>query len=112
MNVRNNPNDPDRKKMLDKVEAVIRKYAVTAPGGYIQRMKQVESFSIDRANGDVWKKDALKKQLMAETGGQCIDCKREFKATSLQMHRIDPTYRHDEQKNCGYFRENVRLVCA
>jgi 5-methylcytosine-specific restriction endonuclease McrA len=75
-------------------------------------MKQVESFAIDRANGDIWKKDALKKQLMADTGGHCMHCGRAFKATSLHLHRVDPKYRLDESKHCGYFRENVRLLCA
>lgn len=112
MAIRHDPKDPDRTRMLTEIEAVIHKYAATAVGGYLQRMKQVETFAIDRANGDVARRSALKKQLLLETGGRCMHCHHEFRAASLHLHRVDPRFRFDETKNCGYFRENVELLCA
>jgi hypothetical protein len=64
------------------------------------------------SQGDVVKKAALKKLLMAKTAGRCQDCGKPFEAAALQMHRLDPSLAYDRTKNFGYFEENVVLVCA
>jgi hypothetical protein len=67
---------------------------------------------MNKTQGDVVKKAALKKRLMAKVGTRCEDCRGSFGAAALQMHRIDASFAHVRERNFGYFDDNVVLLCA
>ena len=67
---------------------------------------------MNKTQGDVIKKAALKRELMTTTGGRCADCGNVFEVPALQMHRLDQAYAHDRSRSFGYFAENVVLTCA
>src|SRR4051794_28520927 len=85
---------------------------LAAWSNYWRRWKQLGSLSINRTQGDVVKKAALKKRLMHQTGGRCQDCGQPFPAAALQMHRLDQSFAHEKSRNFGYVEENVVLLCA
>jgi hypothetical protein len=49
---------------------------------------------------------------MEKTGGRCKDCRNEFEAAAMQMHRLDVSLGHDRSQNFGYTEANVVLLCA
>jgi hypothetical protein len=104
--------DSDSRRFQAEVDALVREWAAGDDYMYWRRWKQLGSWSINRTQGDVIKKDALKRKLMQTTGGRCQDCRRELPRASLQMHRLDTTYAHDASRNFGYIEENVVLVCG
>jgi hypothetical protein len=95
-----------------EVDALVRRWAGDDPKEYWRRWKQLGSWSINKTQGDAVKKAALKAKLMADTGGRCMDCSKQYSAPMLQMHRLNQDHAHDRSKNFGYFLENVALVCA
>jgi 5-methylcytosine-specific restriction endonuclease McrA len=104
--------DEASKAFQDEIEAIVRKWANGEDTEYVRRWRQLYSWGMSRSQGDVIKKSALKKKLMRQTNGKCMDCGLEFGVESLQMHRIDQRFALDRSKNMGYFDENVALVCA
>ncbi len=104
--------DPDSRRFQQEVDALVRRWAGADEREYWRRWKQLGSWSINKTQGDVVKKAALKKALMAKTGGRCEDCGADLPAAGLQMHRLDQSYAHDRASNFGYFETNVALVCA
>jgi len=104
--------DDDSRRFQGEVDALVRRWAGDDDGEYLLRWKQLGSWSINRTQGDVVKKAALKKQLMNDTGGRCADCGNLFDAAALQMHRLDQSFAFDRERNFGYFRENVVLLCS
>lgn len=104
--------DPESRRFQAEVDALVRRWSYGDQKEYWRRWKQLGSWSISRTQGDVVKKSALKKRLMRRTGGRCQDCRNEFAAAALQMHRLDQRHAHDRARNFGYFEENVALVCA
>ena|SRR5437868_4176615 len=95
-----------------EVDALVRKWASGDEREYWRRWKQLGSWSMNRTQGDVVKKTALKRRLMNTTGGRCTDCRLVFEGPALQMHRLDQSFAHDRGTNFGYFAENVVLLCA
>jgi len=79
---------------------------------YWRLWKKLGNASMDKTQGDVVKKDVLKRRLMVKTGRRCEDCRREFPRGELQMHRLDSSHAHVRARNSGYFEENVVLLCA
>jgi hypothetical protein len=77
--------DEESKRFQAEVDALVRKWAGTDDREYLRRWRQLGSWSINRTQGDVWKKDALKKLLMEQTGGTCVDCGKPFPRAALQM---------------------------
>ena len=67
---------------------------------------------MDRTQGDVVKKAALKKRLLERSGGCCERCHEEFPPAALQMHRRDTSLAHVRAQNFGYTEANVVLLCA
>jgi hypothetical protein len=67
---------------------------------------------MDKTQGDVVKKSALKKRLMQTTGGRCQKCGAELPAAALQMHRLDPELAYRADLNFGYVESNIQLLCA
>jgi 5-methylcytosine-specific restriction endonuclease McrA len=104
--------DPESKRFQEEIDAVVRRWAGGDDYEYWQRWRQLGNWSLNKTQGDVVKKERLKKELMLETGGRCQDCGRDFDKSALQMHRLDSRYAHDRGRNFGYFRENVALLCA
>jgi hypothetical protein len=104
--------DPDSLRFQHEVDELVRRWAAGDEREYWRRWKQLGSWSINRTQGDVVKKSALKKKLMEKTGARCEDCGNPFEAAALQMHRLDVGLAHDPQHNFGYIEENVRLLCA
>lgn len=95
----------------DDVEAVVLKYSGGDKKEYYRRWRQLHTWGMDRAHGDINKKDKLKTVLLIKTGSKCEDCGTSFQRSELQMHRIDPQYEFDDERNFGYFEENVALLC-
>jgi hypothetical protein len=104
--------DADSRRFQEEVDALVRRWANGDEQEYWRRWKQLGSWSINRTQGDVVKKAALKKRLMAKTGGRCEACRRELPAAALQMHRRDQSLAHVKNRNFGYFEENMELLCA
>ena len=104
--------DDESKRFQAEVDALVRKWSGDDDTEYLRRWRQLGSWSINRTQGDVWKKDALKKLLMERTGGTCADCGQQFPKAALQMHRQDPSFISDRSRNFGYFEGNVILLCA
>jgi hypothetical protein len=104
--------DPESRRFQEEVDALVRRWAGDDEREYWRRWKQLGSWSINRTQGDVVKKAALKKTLMARTGGRCMDCDNAFEPAALQMHRVDVSLAHDRMLNFGYVESNVVLVCA
>src|SRR5436305_146290 len=104
--------DPDTLAFQAEVEALVERWAAGDKYEYWRRWKQLGSWSMNKTQGDVMKKAALKKRLLARSGGRCEDCGGEFAAPGLQMHRLDQTFAHVKASNFGYVEENVVLVCA
>jgi len=95
-----------------EIETVVRRWSGDDDFEYWRRWKQLGTWAMDRTQGDVSKKDGLKKRLFEETGGRCRDCGADFPRSALQMHRLDQQLAHQRDLNFGYVRENVVLVCA
>lgn len=95
-----------------EVDAIVVKYADGDPQESARRWKQLQTWGMDRSQGDPVYKARLKKRLLVRSGGRCEDCGREFTATELQMHRVDTTHAFDKAKHFGYFEENIALLCA
>ena len=91
---------------------MVRRWSGDDDFEYWRRWKQLGTWAMDRTQGDVSKKDGLKKRLFEETGGRCRDCGADFPRSALQMHRLDQQLAHQRDLNFGYVRENVVLVCA
>ena len=104
--------DEQSKRFQKEVDDLVRRWATGDEGEYLRRWKQLGNWSMNRTQGDVVKKAALKDRLMEQTGGRCTDCQQPFPAAMLQMHRCDPRYHLDRTVNFGYFPENVVLLCA
>ena len=104
--------DDASKRFQAEVDSLVRRWAAGDEREYWRRWKQLGSWSINRTQGDVVKKSALKKRLMGKTAGRCEGCGQSFPAAALQMHRRDQTYAHEKARNFGYFEENVELLCA
>ena len=104
--------DADSRRFQSEVDALVRKWAKGDEREYWRRWKQLGSWSINRTQGDVVKKAALKKKLLSRTGGRCQDCRQVFDRAALRMHRVDASFADDRSRNFGYFPENVVLVCA
>jgi hypothetical protein len=94
------------------VDELVRRWAAGDDKEYWRRWKQLGSWSINKTQGDVVKKGALKLELMEKTGRRCEDCKKPFDAAALQMHRLDVRLAHDRSQNFGYVEGNVELLCA
>src|SRR3954447_9642387 len=99
--------DPDSKRFRDDVDAVVRRWAGDDEREYWRRWKQLGTWSMDKTQGDVVKKTALKKRMMEKTGGRCEDCGQGFPREALQLHRLDPELAHDRSQNFGYVESNV-----
>ena len=95
----------------DAVEAVVREFSDGDTEEYFRRWRQLHNWGMDRAHGDVNKKNKLKDLLMKKTGGRCQDCDKPFQRSELQMHRLDQKFALDPTTNFGYFEENVALLC-
>jgi 5-methylcytosine-specific restriction endonuclease McrA len=104
--------DPESLRFQQEVDDLVRQWARGDEREYWRRWKQLGGWSINKTQGDVVKKAALKKRLMEETGGQCKDCRKTFEAAALQMHRLDVGVAHDRARNFGYTEANVVLLCA
>ena len=104
--------DSESLRFQQEVDDLVRRWAAGDEREYWRRWKQLGSWSINRTQGDVVKKAALKKTLMARTGGRCADCEKVFEPAALQMHRLDPSLAHDRALNFGYIESNVVLLCA
>jgi 5-methylcytosine-specific restriction endonuclease McrA len=104
--------DPESRRFQQEVDELVRRWARGDDKEYWRRWKQLGSWSINRTQGDVVKKAALKKILVAKTGGKCTDCGNVFEPAALQMHRLDPSLAHDRTLNFGYVESNVVLLCA
>ena len=104
--------DPESKAFRDEIDRVVRKWAVEDEREYWRRWKQLGTWSMDKTQGDVVTKSALKKRLNERTGGECEDCGREIPREALQMHRLDPALAHDKSRDFGYVDDNVVLLCA
>jgi hypothetical protein len=104
--------DPESRRFQEEVDALVRRWAGDDEREYWKRWKQLGSWSTNRTQGDVVKKAALKKTLMARTGGRCRDCRNVFEPAALQMHRLDVSLTHDRRLNFGYVESNVVLLCA
>lgn len=100
------------KAFQEEVDAIVRRWAGDDSKEYWRRWKQLGSWSINKTQGDVVKKAALKRKLMESRQVRCEDCGANLSAPSLQMHRISQDFAHDRSRNFGYFLENVALVCA
>lgn len=106
------PLDDRSREFRDEVDAVVRRYAGDDLQEYARRWKQLQTWGMDRSQGDPVYKSRLKKRLLVRSGGRCEDCGREFTPTELQMHRLDTTHAFDKAKHFGYFDENIALLCA
>jgi 5-methylcytosine-specific restriction endonuclease McrA len=104
--------DPESRRFQQEVDELVRRWAGGDEHEYWRRWKQLGSWSINRTQGDVVKKAALKKTLMAKTGGKCMGCGNVFEPAGLQMHRLDPSLARDRALNFGYVESNVELLCA
>jgi hypothetical protein len=104
--------DPESKRFREEVDEVVRRWAGTDEREYWRLWKQLGNVAMDKTQGDVVKKSALKKRLMAKTGGRCEDCGAEFPREALQMHGLDDALAHDRSTNFGYTEGNVALLCA
>jgi hypothetical protein len=106
------PLDPESKRFRNEVDAVVRSWAGDDEREYWRRWKQLGTWSMDKTQGDVVKKAALKTRLMEKTGGRCEDCGGEFPREALQLHRLDVGLSHDRSQNFGYIESNIALLCA
>jgi hypothetical protein len=104
--------DPESLRFQQEVDTLVRHWAGDDAREYWRRWKQLGSWSIDKTQGDVVKKGALKLKLMEKTGGRCEDCEKPFDAAALQMHRLDVDLADDRSQNFGYVERNVELLCA
>lgn len=104
--------DPRLTQFHDEIDGVVRRFAGDDEREYWHLWKRLGTWSMDRTQGDVVKKAALKKRLMEKTGGRCEDCGGEFPQPALQMHRLDPELAYDRASNFGYIDSNVALLCA
>jgi hypothetical protein len=104
--------DDRSRAFRDEVDAIVTKYADGDPQQYARRWKQLQTWGMDRSQGDPVYKARLKKRLLARAGGHCEDCLREFTPTELQMHRLDTAHAFDKAKHFGYFDDNIALLCA
>jgi hypothetical protein len=104
--------DDESRLFQAAVDALVREWAGGDEREYWRRWKQLGNWSMNRTQGDVIKKAALKSRLMEKTGGRCEACRGEFPAAALQMHRLDQSLAHDRGHNFGYTENNVRLLCA
>jgi hypothetical protein len=104
--------DPNSRLFQEEVDAVVRRWANGDEYEYWRRWRQLGSWSINRTQGDVVKKAALKKKLLKRSGGCCEKCRRAFEPAALQMHRRDVRLAHRRDQNFGYTEENVLLLCA
>lgn len=103
--------DPDSQQFREEVDGVVRRWAGDERE-YWRRWKQLGTWSMDKTQGDVVKKSALKELLMKRSGGRCEDCEKEYPREALQMHRLDRELAHDRARNFGYVDGNVVLLCA
>jgi hypothetical protein len=103
--------DPESRRFQEEVDAVVRRWAHDDEYEYWRRWKQLGSWSINRTQGDVVKKAALKKKLLGRSSGCCEECGKAFEPAALQMHRKDGLA-HLRDQNFGYTEENVLLLCA
>ena len=104
--------DDESRRFQAEVEALVQQWAGGDEREYWRRWKQLGSWSINKTQGDVVKKAALKKRLMEKTSGRCQDCGLTFEQAALQMHRLDEVLAHNKAMNFGYVEENVVLICA
>ena len=104
--------DPASRRFQQEVDDLIKRWAEGDEYEYWRRWRQLGSWSINRTQGDVVKKAALKKKLLGRSGGCCEECREEFEPAALQMHRVDVSLAHDRAQNFGYTEQNVRLLCA
>ena len=104
--------DPESRRFQHEVDAVVRRLAHGDEYEYWRRWKQLGSWSINRTQGDVIKKAALKRKLLERSGGCCERCRRQFESAALQMHRKDVSLAHRRDENFGYVEANVLLLCA
>jgi len=106
-----NPNDPMKKPMLDRIEAIIREVAGESDEEFLRRMKQAARYTADRANGDLtWARDA--KYTRAETiGWICEKCREERLPAELEAHRKDTRWNDDRSKRCGYRPDLIQNLC-
>ena len=104
--------DEESLRFQAEVDALVHRWAAGDEREYWRRWRQLGSWSMNRTQGDVVKKAALKKILMETTGGRCADCEDVYEAAALQMHRLDQSFAHDRSRNFGYFEGNVALLCA
>jgi hypothetical protein len=104
--------DLESLRFQEEVDALVRRWAAGDEREYWRRWKQLGSWSINKTQGDVVKKAALKKKLMGMSGGRCHDCGNAFEAAALQMHRLDQRLARERSRNFGYVEANVVLVCA
>jgi hypothetical protein len=104
--------DPESRRFRDEVDALVRRWANGDEYEYWRRWRQLGNWSIDRTQGDVVKKAALKKKLLQRSGGCCEECGRTFEPAALQMHRQDVSLAHRRDQNFGYTEANVVLLCA
>jgi hypothetical protein len=106
------PLDPDSKRFQQEIDDLVRRWAGDDAREYWRWWKQLGTWSMDKTQGDVVKKSALKKRLMQASGGRCQRCKAELPAAALQMHRLDPELAYRADVNFGYIESNVELLCA
>ena len=103
--------DDASERFRAEIEEVVRRHSADDSGLYFQRWKQLKKWGSRRTEGSPTKKSRLKKRLMKESGGRCMDCGREFHKTELEMHRVDTGFACDKTENFGYFEDNVVLLC-
>lgn len=106
------PLDPESRRFREEVDAVVRRWAGDDEREYWRRWKQLGNLAMDRTQGDVVKKSALKTRMMEKTGGRCEDCGQELPAPALQLHRLKPDLAYLKSENFGYTESNVVLLCA
>ena len=104
--------DPDSQRFQAEIDAVVRRWTEGDDREYLRRWKQLGNWSLNKTQGDVVKKAALKKALFARSKGRCEDCDGEFAPAALHMHRLDTSHSQDRSRNFGYFDGNIALLCA
>jgi len=105
--------DPESRRFQQEADDLVRRWAGDDEYQYWHRWRQLGNWSMNRTQGDAVRKSALKRQLMATTGGRCMGtCGRVYDAPQLAMHRLDVGLAHSKAANFGYVEENVKLLCA
>src|SRR5262249_24119974 len=105
--------DERSRQFRAEVEVVVMKYAgAFQDADWVLRWRQLYNWGMTYSQGDIGRKEALKQRLMKKTGGSVRDGKRKCPGKELEMPRVDGGHTRSLSKNCGYFEENIALLCA